>query len=164
MKEIWKDTGINKYQVSNLGNVRNLSTHYAAKREVKTRKNNSGYFECCLHDKGHNYFLVHRLVAKAFLKKGQCHTEVNHLNGVKTDNRAENLEWTTRSLNEIHRARVLKKGIGEANGNSRINKNLVLKIRKMHKSGKSYLFISNKTKVSKTQVARIVKRVHWNHV
>ena len=52
---------------------------------------------------------VHRLVAEAFLKRGKDKTEVNHKNGIRSDNKAENLEWVTRSENEKHAYRVLGK-------------------------------------------------------
>ena len=53
--------------------------------------------------------LVHRLIASAFIEKKKEGVIVNHINGIKHDNRAENLEWCTYSENELHSIRVLRK-------------------------------------------------------
>jgi hypothetical protein len=163
--EKWREIDFGKYMVSSKGRVINLSEHHGAKLFVKTRPNNRGYVEAglCAENKK-RYFLVHRLMAKAFLNKQKHHTEVNHLNGIKNDNRLENLEWTTRSANELHRARVLKKGIGTLNGNSKLTKEDVLEIRELYKNGVSRKEIAALKKTGTSQIHRIVNRIHWSHV
>ena len=60
----------------------------------------NGYFQVCLSKGGRaKNYLVHRLVAKAFIKNSENKKDINHINCVKTDNRVENLEWATRSEN-----------------------------------------------------------------
>lgn len=68
-----------------------------------TRKK-TGYVEVCLRDEngGPHYQLLHRIVAKAFCERPDGSDEVNHINGDKTDNRADNLEWVTREENLRH--------------------------------------------------------------
>lgn len=53
-------------------------------------------------------FYVHRLVAETFMPAHAKGAEVNHINGDKTDNRIENLEWVTHAENMAHAARVLR--------------------------------------------------------
>lgn len=55
---------------------------------------------------------VHRLVAQAFIP-GDASLEINHKDGDKTNNRANNLEWVTRSQNQIHSTHILGKRSGQ---------------------------------------------------
>lgn len=100
MKEIWKDIpDFPDYQVSNLGRVKNIKTGIIKKQRI----NKYGYCDIKLNNKGiYKMFLVHRLVAKAFISNPNNLSEVNHIDGNKSNNYVDNLEWCTRSKNISH--------------------------------------------------------------
>jgi len=95
------------YLVSNDGRV--VSLKFGKKRLLRPG-NANGYrmVRLCVSGTISNK-AVHRLVAEAFLPNPQDHPIVNHRNGVRTDNRVENLEWISASQNSAHAARVLGK-------------------------------------------------------
>ena len=78
-------------------------------KQLATFINNSGY-ECIkLHDGGkRRSYTIHRLVAQHFLSNPNNLREVNHINGLKTDNHMDNLEWVSSSENKLH---ALKTGL-----------------------------------------------------
>lgn len=106
MKEIFKDIegydGL--YQVSDLGRVKSLNYNHTGKEKILNNvKNGVGYLQVSLYINGiRKIHKVHRLVCKAFLPNPDNKKEINHKNGIKTDNRLENLEWSTRSENTKH--------------------------------------------------------------
>jgi len=115
--EIWKDIEQYKgfYQISNQGRVRSLDRilehinpltggNVVRKGKVlKQRVLSCGYsyINLCVNDTRRHY-RVHRLVALAFIPNPNNKPQINHKNGVKTDNRVHNLEWATSSENILH--------------------------------------------------------------
>jgi len=102
MEEWRKIEGFSDYTVSNLGRV--CSTKREQAIILKTRKNNYGYLLVDLYSKNkkHHTVTIHRLVALAFIPNTENKSEVNHINGDKTDNNINNLEWVTASENMQH--------------------------------------------------------------
>jgi hypothetical protein len=100
-----------RYEVSDEGVVRSYADSHGGRSKVphvlKVHVNNSGYAMVRLRstDAKFRWVLVARLVLQAFT--GVTGEQVNHINGVRTDNRLTNLEWTTSSANMLHSYRVL---------------------------------------------------------
>ena len=107
--EVWKDIeGYDGYyQVSNLGRIKSLpridSMNRPVNGSITVIKNSNKYYRCALYKNGkQKSYLIHRLVAIHFVPNIYNKPDVNHKNGVKSDNTAENLEWVTKSENSKH--------------------------------------------------------------
>jgi hypothetical protein len=100
MEEIYKqiEFGNGQYFISNTGKVKRVIN--GKERILKNTETYYGYFVVGICGK---QYKVHRLMALAFIDNPNDYKQINHINGIKTDNRIENLEWCTAKYNMIHK-------------------------------------------------------------
>jgi hypothetical protein len=170
--EEWRDIpNFDGYQVSNLGNVRGVdrlrkgrnSLRLTRGQEIKQLLNRKGYPEVRLNKDGCHTRLVHKLVASAFMTKPEGCTQINHLNGIKTDNRLTNLKWVTQSENQLH---AYKLGLqpsraGENNVKAKITDKNVTELKLLYNSGKTIVDIAEVTNINVSIIRAIIYGRTW---
>jgi glucan-binding YG repeat protein len=182
MLELWKDIDGFKgfYKISNLGKVKSLSRQITVKRNgsIHKRKLKGKMMHLKESDKGYmviglrkprekrKWFMVHRIVADSFISKYHKNLDVNHKDGIKTNNNSNNLEWVTSSENQIH---AFKTGLqipsrGENNGASKLKRKQVENIIKMFDNGETNAQVLKTYNISAAQVSRIKSGSRWAHL
>lgn len=119
--EIWYSVNVegyeNAYKISNLGRLKSMSWNVIrgnagnfVKKEklIKWRLSKMGYVPVLLcYNKKKKGMFLHVIIAKTFIPNPENKPQVNHKNGIRHDNRVENLEWCTMSENHLHSFREL---------------------------------------------------------
>ena len=129
MQEIWKDIeGYEGYKVSNLGRIKSLNYNHTGKEKIlKLRLNSDGYYYVFLCKNGEmKNFKVHRLVALSFIPNPENKECIDHINGIKVDNRVENLRWCTQKENMNYP--LAKKNISQSQINNPKKSKTVLQL------------------------------------
>lgn len=174
MIEIWKDIAGYEgfYQVSNLGNVKSLfriietgnNKRSVSERMLTKTKNRDGYIKYSLSKNGilKNY-QIHRLVAIAFIPNPLKKPQVNHINGIKSDNYLNNLEWSTISENNKHALnnglRTLPNGVNHYN--SRFDEKNIIEIRNSDLSESKLALIYN---VNRATIGKIKRNERYKNI
>ena len=114
----------------------------------------------CKNGKASHHSL-HRLIAITFIPNPENKPCVNHINGLKKDNRIENLEWCTNDENMNHAKGLDLFKSGESNPNSKLTFEQVEYVRKNYVAGENGKEIARILKVNISTVYRIVKGEVW---
>lgn len=109
---------------------------------------------------------IHRLVAETFIPNPENKPQVNHIDGDKTNNRVNNLEWVTPKENTQHALaeKLLNPPVGERCGSSKYKESQVLEAIKLLSEGKSNIDVSRLTGVDTRAVSSIRNKKRWNYL
>lgn len=174
------------YEVSDTGLVRRCDRYHMEQRPpLRPAANHHGYLAVCLtrESKGRTVF-VHKLVCEAFHGPRPAGMTINHRNGVKTDNRPSNLEYTAHEDNIRHardvidtiyptRARGARNGSrvrperlrrGESVATAKLTEDKVRTVLALLKRGVQQREIAEQVGISQTQIWRIKVGLSWAHV
>jgi hypothetical protein len=182
--EIWKTIPeFPEYEASSLGRVRRATSGRLARAGyiMKQRLNkHTGYLNTGLYKNGGSFDkAVHVLVASAFLGERPTNYVVNHKDGVKTNNRPENLEYITHAQNIQHAARLglfingNKNGSrtkperyprGEKRWGAKLNDDSVREIRKSLAENCPGKILAERFGVNEKQISNIRLGKTWKHV
>ena len=152
--------GFSNYLCSNCGNVK--SKRY--NKPLKGNLNSAGYLRVQIGNSLNKKF-IHRLVATTFLGTPKSvDYVVNHKDGNKLNNNSDNLEWCTRSENDLHafNSKLRSPMKGEKHHNSKLTKKGVIEIRKLLSNGYNCTYISGIYKVNRKTISDIKNKRTWN--
>ena len=154
------------YEVSDLGRVRSWKNGRQGRRSeprlLKGSRNSCGYLLVNLpKGSGWRTQYVHRLVLAAFVGPCPQDYEACHNNGVRDDNRLENLRWDTARNNSRDKIKHGTNNRGERNGSARLTWTKVREIRKLLKEGLSSVQLAKLFEVSRSNIDRIKLNNTW---
>jgi hypothetical protein len=165
-----------QYQVSNLGNVKSIDRYCMSRwgtpkrikgQMMKFFKSPQGYLQVLLCKNGkEKKFFIHRLVAMSFIDNPNNYPQVNHIDGNKSHNCIENLEWTTSQQNCHHALenKLYVTAKGSDAGNAKLTEDIVRDIRKQAANGIWHKTLAAQYGVGRKAITKIVNNQRWKHV
>lgn len=156
--EVWKSIpeyeGL--YYASNMGRIKKRG--YPDNNKIMKQSFSREYLVLGLTAYGQRKtYRVHRLVAMTFKKNKNPNYEVNHINGIKTDNREINLEWIEHSENSKHM-------YTSGNVCKKLTPDTVIKIKKMLNDGCVQKEIAKRYNVSPSTISEINTNKKWKNI
>ena len=178
IQEIWRDVEGYEgyYKVSNFGRVKNLERKVKGhpgintiKEKILKSQKQHGYRSVTFSVKNSpKLFLIHRLVAKAFLPNPENKTQINHKDFDRSNNHVDNLEWATRIENVEHAYIRGHYTIGEKNGMSVLTDAQVIQIKKIlnkiEYNPKLKHKLADRFGVKERTIRDIVFGRHWKNI
>lgn len=183
MREAWRVYPQNdNYEISTLGKVRRAKTlgcrnNFKQGGLLKLWTNTSGYYSVILYRDGKSKTrTVHQLVLETFVGKRPEGMECNHGDGIKANNKLNNLEWVTKSENHKHAHRlglmktpnpkgsINEKVCGEKHGQARLTDANVNTIRILYKNGWSQRALAGEYNTPQSNIFLIVNDKTWKHL
>jgi hypothetical protein len=167
MEEVWRSWRNGDYEVSNLGRVRRATPGRRTwpGRLMKPLKMKIGYLQVKPTIEGKNVqTYVHWMVAEVFLGPRPPDTDINHIDGDKTNNVVANLEYVSHAANMQHAGRAGLMVCGEAHSRAKLTEEKVREMRADSEAGVSGRELSERYGVSRGAVSQIVNRQKWKQV
>lgn len=163
IEEIWKDVvgyeGL--YKISSIGNLKSSRrmSKIVGSYNLTPTLTPDGYYRLSVRREGiKKNRTIHQLVAIAFIPNPNNYNQINHKNGIKTDNRVENLEWCSTQLNTLH---AINNGL---HPKGKITSTQATDIMYKIKKGISESSIATEYGVRKYSITRIKKGARWKHL
>ena len=159
--EIWKPIKDfeNIYEVSNLGRIKSFKNYKIS--FLIGSSSGDGYRTVTLCGNKNKRIYIHRLVALHFIENLENKIEVNHINGIKNDNRVDNLEWCTKSENSIH---ALKNGLAKSGENSKKHKLTEKQVKEIKNSSLKGVELAKIYNIGEMQISRIKNNINWKYI
>jgi HNH endonuclease/NUMOD4 motif len=157
-----------RYEVSNRGHVRRIAPDSMGRTmslgRVLTQAKTAGYMRVglCVEGRQRSY-LVHRLVAAAFIGPCPLGQETNHLDGIKDNNKLENLEYVTKSENIRHARSLGLLSIGSMRHNTKLTERDVVVMRSLRAFGVCYPELCRMYSMALAPIMAICKGTQWRH-